>query len=298
MDFEIDKMGETNLNKSPQDNFNYYNDNNIGNEENFQNNNLINQDNDLEYNRNQYPEGMKEEVPQNDSQRIEEQERISDKIFKDFLVKVYGILSVQLFITLFFILLFQKDSIKSYFISRPIFTWFLIIISTIGFFYTLYLLSGNQNLGKKVPYNYLTLLIVTLFMSFICALFAVSYSFSIVLFCILLTIISSITITGYAYITNKDFSYIKALVAVIISQFGGFIYTVFILDITMLEQVCFFVATLLFGIYLVYDTQVILKKYGEVYTIDDYIFASLQIYIDIARLFLTILAMIGKSSKK
>ena len=46
MDFEINKPGETNLNKFPQDNSNYYN-NNIGNEENFQNNNLINQDNDL-----------------------------------------------------------------------------------------------------------------------------------------------------------------------------------------------------------------------------------------------------------
>ena len=86
--------------------------------------------------------------------------------------------------------------------------------------------------------------------------------------------------------------------AVIISQFGGFIFTIFILIIIMLKQVCLFVATLLFGVYLVYDTQVILKKYGEVYTIDDYIFASLQIYIDIARLFLIILAMIGKSSKK
>ena len=101
----------------------------------------------------------------------------------------------------------------------------------------------------------------------------------------------------YAYSTDKDYSYIRALFAVLISQFGGFILMVFVLNISTLEMVCCLVATLIFGIYLVYDTQVILKKYGEVYSIDDYIFASLQIYIDIARLYLIILATVGKSSK-
>ena len=182
-----------NLNKFPNDNLNYNNNVNSGN------NNLINEDKELEFNRNQYLDGMKEEIPQNQSQRIEDQERISDKIYKDFLVKVYGILSVQLFIILFFILLFQKDSIKSYFLFRPIFTWFLIIISAIGFLFTLFLLSNNDSLGKRIPYNYLTLLIITLFMSLDCGLFAVNCSFSVVLFCILLSVISSITITIYAY---------------------------------------------------------------------------------------------------
>ena len=61
----------------------------------------------------------------------------------------------------------------------------------------------------------------------------------------------------------------------------------------MLGQVCFFVATLLYGVYLAYDTQEILKKYNG-----DNEFAYLHIYLDIARLFLTIMALIGKSWKK
>ena len=60
----------------------------------------------------------------------------------------------------------------------------------------------------------------------------------------------------------------------------------------MFGQVSFFVETLLFGVYLAYDTQDTLKKYDG-----NNEFASLQIYIDIARLFLTILAMLGKSRK-
>lgn len=287
------------LEKSPQDNHkNKYNFNiSNGNKQNYPDDNLIN--NEMDFNRDnyQYPQENKEEMSQNDSQAIAEQERISNTIYKSFLVKVYGILSVQLLITLFFIFLFQKDSIKSYFLQRPIFTFFLLLLAVIGFFCVLFLISANENLGRKVPQNYLILLIITLCMSFICGLFAISYSFQIVFFVVLLTIISSVVITMYAYSTDKDFSYIRALFAVLISQFGGFILMVFILNITTLKMVCCLVATLIFGIYLVYDTQVILKKYGEVYSVDDYIFASLQIYIDIVRLFLIILATVGKSSK-
>lgn len=307
MEFENDKPIQVNdpvynLEKYPQDNQRYkQNINNIFNEnqENFPNDNLINKDINLELNNHyQYPEGLKDNNSQNESQRIEEQERISNTIFKGFLVKVYGILSVQLLITLFFIFLFQKNSYKSYFLAHPGFTVFLSLISVIAFFGSLIILSTKQDLGKRVPYNYLFLLLITLCMSFMCAFFSLSYSFSIVLFCVILTIISSLAITMYAYSTDKDFSYIKGLTAVIISQLGGFIFMVFMLKITFLEMVCCLVATLLFGIYLVYDTQVILRKYEEVYSIDDYIFASLQIYLDIARLFLIILATIGKSTKK
>ena len=308
MNIGIDNQAQNDDNfdfgKSPQDNVrNKYNIN-INNlneiQANFPNDNLINKDRDLEFNRDnyQYPQVNKEENSQNDSRVLAENERISNTIYKNFLVKVYGILSVQLLITLFFIFLFQKTSIKSYFLQRPIFTGFLTLISVICFFGVLFSISANENLGKKVPYNYLILLIITLCLSFISALFAVNYSFSIVFFVVLLTVISSVVITMYAYSTEKDFSYIRVLFAVLISQFGGFILMVFILNITTLEMVCCLVATLIFGIYLVYDTQVILKKYGEVYTIDDYIFASLQLYIDIVRLFLIILATVGKSSKK
>ena len=285
--------------KSPQDNHkNKYNINiSNGNQQKYANDNLINNEMDFNKDNYQYPQANKEEMSQNDSQAIAEQERISNTIYKSFLVKVYGILSVQLLITLFFIFLFQKDSIKSYFLQRPIFTFFLLLLSVIGFFSVLFLITANENLGRKVPQNYLILLIITLCMSFICGLFAISYSFQIVFFVVLLTIISSVVITMYAYSTDKDYSYIRALFAVLISQFGGFILMVFILNISTLKRVCCLVATLIFGIYLVYDTQVILKKYGEVYSVDDYIFASLQIYIDIVRLFLIILATVGKSSK-
>lgn len=295
---EPENSGGYEMEKYPEDNQKYnYNDYNQD-QNNIQNNNLINDDVDIGINRAQYPEGVKDELSPNDSHRIEEQERINRQIFKGFLVKVYGILSAQLIITLFFIFLFQKQSIKTYFNENSGMAAFLNLIAVVVFFAGLIMISVNPNLGKKVPLNYLSLFIITICMSLMCALFAINYSFPIVLFCVLLTIISSVTITVYAYYTDTDWRYTRGLVAVILSQCIGFILMVFILNITFLEMVVCFFFTLLFGVYLVYDTQVIMRKYGEVYSIDDYIYASLEIYLDIARLFLAILSAIGKVGNK
>ena len=47
-----------------------------------------------------------------------------------------------------------------------------------------------------------------------------------------------------------------------------------------------------FGLYLIYDTQLILRKYGLKYSIDDYIIAALNLYVDIIEIFIYILRCI------
>ena len=47
---------------------------------------------------------------------------------------------------------------------------------------------------------------------------------------------------------------------------------------------------------LIYDTQLVIGKFGREYEIDDYIFAALAIYIDIINLFSFILRLLGKAS--
>ena len=306
MNFENeDPMPEDNMKKDsnnfPKDNPNYnFNNNFGGNEELFKNDQFISNDMNGELNRNhyQYPEGIKENLSPQESQILEEQQRINKQIFKGFIVKVYGILSLQLFITLFLILLFQKESIKTYYLDRPIQANFWNFVSLLGFILVLGFLSNKNELGKKYPYNYIFLLILTLFFSLTCAFAAINYSFSIVFAFVLLTIFSSIAITMYAYSTKEDFNYLTGLFSVLISQFLGFFFLILTMKTTMLEIICCFVGSLLFGVYLVYDTQEILKKYGEAYAIDDYIYASLHIYIDIINLFMTILSIIAQATKK
>ena len=138
---------------------------------------------------------------------------------------------------------------------------------------------------------------MTIFLSFMCAFFSLNFSVESVIFCIVLTAISSIAITIYAYYSTTNWGTIKALLFVIIGQSGGFIFFMLIFNNPMTEMVMCLFGTLLFGVYLVYDTQIIMRKYGTVYGVDDYIFASIQIYLDIINLFMIILSAFGNNKK-
>ena len=59
-----------------------------------------------------------------------------------------------------------------------------------------------------------------------------------------------------------------------------------------------FLMTIIIGIYLIYDTQLIMGKFGLAYSVDDYIFATLEIYMDIIRLFHLILRILGNDSRR
>ena len=59
-----------------------------------------------------------------------------------------------------------------------------------------------------------------------------------------------------------------------------------------------FLMTIIIGLYLVYDTQLIMGKFGVAYSVDDYIFATLEIYMDIIRLFLLILRIVARYSRR
>lgn len=50
---------------------------------------------------------------------------------------------------------------------------------------------------------------------------------------------------------------------------------------------------LLFSIYLIYDTQLILGKGQYSYSLDDAYLAAIQLYLDIINLFLNILRIVG-----
>lgn len=314
-----------NMNPYPQDNkrnnlnFNnnfepYYNNNNYNNQPNDNNNNNNNyqrdnmnnnliQDNienqDININHYQYAQDLNKDInSEQDNQSIKEQQEINYQIFKKFLCKVYGIISFQFLLTLILIFIFQIKSIKNYFIERPGFTSFLSFLCLIGFISTLILLAIKQDLAKRVPYNYISLLVITICISLTCCFLSLSYDSDSVIFCVVLTTISTIIITAYGYYSKSDMSTIKTLMLVIIGQSGGFFLLMFLLGGTMIEKVVYFVGTLMFGIYLVYDTQIIMKKFGEVFGIDDYIFASIQIYLDIANLFMMILSAFGNRNNK
>ena len=144
----------------------------------------------------------------------------------------------------------------------------------------------------SVPTNYYLLGLFTLCMSYMIGLITSLYTAKSVLLAGFLTLGVVIALTVYAFNTKEDFSYL-----------GGFLYvSLFVFTIVGLFSLFFgpffemlycIAGVLLFSLYLIYDTQAIMGKIGDVYTLDDYIIASIDIYLDIINIFLYLLRLLG-----
>jgi len=101
-------------------------------------------------------------------------------------------------------------------------------------------------------------------------------------------------LTLYAIFTKTDFTLWGGFLAVfgIVFVMAGVILLFF--NVPILIVIFNAIGIILFGIYLVYDTQLILGNKSANFSIDDYMVASLSLYIDIINIFLDLLSLFGK----
>lgn len=100
--------------------------------------------------------------------------------------------------------------------------------------------------------------------------------------------------TAYACLTKTDFT-IKwgILVVILVAMLFLAIFMIFSYSKVAYIIYCT-LGVILFGIYLIIDTQLIMgnKRYGL--TLDDYVLGALILYVDIIQIFLYILSMLSK----
>ena len=215
-----------------------------------------------------------------------------------FIRKVYGILSIQLLMTFGTVLLFQLNPFKSFIKLHQNLAGNTLIFCSLAFIVLFLILICCRNLSRTVPYNYYFLFAITICESLACGIISSIYSFQIVATALALTIITTLVITFYACTTKTDISYYRMGIYIVFSQVFmiGLIAMLFRID--ALYTAYTFLMTIVIGLYLVYDTQLIMGKFGVAYSVDDYIFATLEIYMDIIRLFLLILRIVGRYSRR
>jgi len=207
-----------------------------------------------------------------------------------FIRKVYGILSIQLLITVIFVGLAFIKEVNMF------------LFKNIGLFYAAMFLSliiiinlvCMPQLFRSVPTNYGLLFTWTMCEAYMVATVASFNPPEIVLIAASMTALVVITLTMYAWTTKTDFTILGGFLFVftsimifwglLILIFGFFLYTLYCL-----------IGVILFSIYLIFDTQLILGRFGNEYSIDDYIIAALNIYLDIIQLFLYILSLLRRN---
>lgn len=242
----------------------------------------------------QYPA---DEVADN-KDNFEDMDYTSSTIRNGFIKKTYGILLSQLAISLFFISLTFigpiRDLIRFDINRNPLVLVFLLVFMVVTIVVFVVFVCC-RSLARTVPYNYCLLFAYTLCMSFYLSLVCAEYETSIVFSALLLTCAATIGLTIYASTTKTDYTYcggfLFALLLILI--FSAFLF--FWID----YYVCYCAfGVLVYSLYLIYDTQLILGKFGTEYKIDDYCFAALNLYIDIIYLFLKILQILASAKGK
>ena len=223
-----------------------------------------------------------------------EDEIVRAQIRNGFIRKVFGIVSFQLMFTFIFVLICHTSLFK-YFISKNQVLWSILLsISIVLFLVSSCVLFCNRKIARRVPHNYFLLLLITISESFVCATTALQFSFEIVVASLVLTIAAALGIIIYTFNTKKDISVCRMGIMVLISQIFFFGFLNFFLRSSFLNLLYCFAGTALAGMYLVYDVQLISGKFEIEYSIEDYIFAAMELYVDIIRLFLQILRILGR----
>ena len=228
----------------------------------------------------------------------EEIEEIENSIRLNFIRKVYGILSIQLFITFMMCILTFINPIKNFIISNQILLNFSFLIQFGLIIVILVNACCGNNLFRKSPINYIILFTYTFSLSYMVSFICAFLSQKIVLLAITLTMIITFILTVYALKTKRDFTVAKCFLWVSVGLLFELILCLFFTNLGFLYSFDLIFGIFVYSVYLIYDTQMIYSKVGNGYEIDDYILAALNVYIDIIQLFIRILQILAKLNKK
>ncbi len=152
-----------------------------------------------------------------------------------------------------------------------------------------------RSLARKVPVNFILLALFTFSFSFIVAFCTVPYDAAAVLQSGGATALTTIALTVYAWRTDEDHTMCGGMLYILSAAI-----TMLILTLTLFSPSTLyapFVCALLvvfYGLFLVYDTQLVAGKGHHKLSIDDYILGALIIYLDIIMLFLQLLKLFGR----
>eukprot|EP00128_Syssomonas_multiformis_P012007 Colp12_sorted_trinity150504_noHs@28236 len=212
-----------------------------------------------------------------------------------FIRKVYAILSFQLLVTCGIICLFlYQPKVKSFVqTSKPMFwsAWILSIVCVFA-------IACFGELRRRTPHNFILLSVFTLCEGYLLGVVSSYYEAWQVLAAAGICVVVTLALTIFAFQTKYDFTMMGGMLfvaTIVLICFG--IMNIFIRD-RVVHLVYSALGALIFSLYIVFDTQLMLGgKHKFSLSPEEYIYAALNLYLDIVNLFLFILSIIGGASR-
>lgn len=217
----------------------------------------------------------------------------------DFVWKVYTIFALQLLTTIVISLPFQHYGREALLPHIWIY-WasFAVLLTT---FLANWCMADSL---KKFPENYIFLAVLTVVMGVTLGYTCALYSWHSVIVAAAVVLADFICMSLYAYLAKPDFEdagphlmatlltlVFCALSCLILSWFG-----IYPARLQILETA---ICVLLFCFFIVYDTQrIVTGDHVVQFSVDDYAFAAVSLYLDIVNLFLALLMVLGTRDGK
>lgn len=222
-------------------------------------------------------------------------------IRRAFIRKVYLILTAQLLVTFGFVFVCTLSQVKHWIIRHK-----EVYYTSYGvFIVTFFMLSCPccKAVRRRWPWNFLCLSLLTVAMAYMTGTVTAFYETKIVLIALGISAGVCLAISVFAIQTKIDFTLCRGCLCVFSLIFMVFSIACLIIGIKYgfnetLDLVYSCIGALLFSMYLLVDTQMIVGGANRKHQIspEEYIYAALQLYLDMVQLFLMILRIVG--SKK
>ncbi|RZC55776.1 hypothetical protein C5167_014632 [Papaver somniferum] len=207
-----------------------------------------------------------------------------------FIRKVYVILSLQLLLTVAVAaVVVAVHPIAEFIVSTTAGLAIYVVLAILPFI----ILCPLYFYQKKHPVNLLLLGLFTISISFTLGLACSFRSGEVILEAAILTAVVAVSLTLYTFWAAKrghDFNFLGPFLfaATLVLMVFGLIQFLFPLGkLSVMIYGC--LAAIIFSGYIIYDTDNLIKRF----TYDDYIWASVSLYLDIINLFTALLTILG-----
>ncbi|XP_063623714.1 protein lifeguard 1-like isoform X4 [Cydia splendana] len=214
-------------------------------------------------------------------------------IRKSFIRKVYSILMCQLLVTMAFITLFTyHEGSKLWFRDHS----YMMFVALAVVIVCLIVMACCGNVRRQAPLNFIFLGIFTLAESFLLGAVSSTKAPEAVMMAVGVTAAVCLALTIFALQTKWDFTMMGGFLvcATVVLLLLGIV-AMFVRN-NILQLVYASIGALIFSMYLVYDTQLMMGgKHKYSISPEEYIFAALNLYLDIINIFMYILTIISAS---
>ncbi|XP_014260219.1 protein lifeguard 4-like [Cimex lectularius] len=206
----------------------------------------------------------------------------SVKIRLAFLKKVYTLLSIQLLTTTLFgfVLLYWPSG--KLFVQKN--DWMILL----AFILSLLTLVALHFKRREYPINFFLLAGFTVVQAYAVGVVVTYFDKVLVLQALLLTVSVVAGLTAYTFQTKRDFSSLGLVLfpLLCVLLIGGIVQLFF--QNSIFELVLSISGAFIFCLFIIYDTQNIMKRVSP----EEYILATIELYLDIVNLFLELLRIL------